>query len=55
MSLSALAFPEEFNQIPFKNGGDVKKKCFTEELTDEGRMVCDAFARLAPVWSDSQA
>ena len=53
MSLNALAFPEEFNQVPFKNGQDVKEKCFTEELTDEGRRVRDAFAGLTPVWSDS--
>lgn len=52
MSLNALAFPEEFNQVPFKNGQDVKEKCFTEELTDEGRRVRDAFAGLTPVWSD---
>ncbi len=53
MSLNAFAFPEEFNQVPFKYGQDVKEKCDTFELSDEGRMVRDAFAGLTPVWSDS--
>lgn len=56
MSLNALAFPAKFKQEfkqNFKSGQDVKEKCFTEELTDEGRMVRDAFAGLTPVWSDS--
>lgn len=53
MSLNAFAFPEEFNQIPFKNGQDVRKKCSTKELSTEGRMVRDAFAGLTPVWSQS--
>ena len=53
MSSSALAFSEEFDRIPFENGQDVREKRFTEELTDEGRMVRDAFAGLTPVWSDS--
>lgn len=53
VSLSALAFPEEFNQVPFKNGQDVKEKCFTEKLTDEGRLVRDAFAGLTPAWPNS--
>ena len=53
MSLNALAFPEEFNQIPFKNGQKVRRKCDTFELSDEGRMVRDAFDRLTPAWPDS--
>ena len=53
MSLNAFAFPEEFNQVPFKYGQDVKEKCDTFELSDEGRIVRDAFAGLTPVWSDS--
>lgn len=53
MSLNALAFPEEFNQVPFKNGQDVMEKCFTDELTAEGRKVRDAFADLTPVWPES--
>ena len=50
MSLSALAFPESFVEVPFEVGKDVKEKCTTEELTDEGRVVRDAFAGLTPVW-----
>ena len=50
MSLSALAFPKSFVEVPFEEGKDVKEKCSTEELTDEGRVVRDAFAGLAPVW-----
>lgn len=53
MSLRALAFPKEFEEVPFQNGQEVKEKCFTEELTIEGRMVCDAFERLTPVWPNS--
>ncbi len=53
MSLNALAFPEEFNQVPFQNGQDVRKKCSTKELSAEGRMVRDAFARLTPAWPNS--
>ncbi len=51
ISLNALAFPEEFDQVPFKDGGDVKLKCHADKLTDEGRKVRDAFCNLAPVWS----
>ncbi|MCY3709371.1 MAG: hypothetical protein OXG26_10785 [Caldilineaceae bacterium] len=53
MSLNGLAFPEEFNKIPFENGQDVRKKCSTKELSAEGRMVRDAFAGLTPVLSQS--
>ena len=52
-SSSALAFPEEFDRIPFENGQDVREKCDTNKLSDEGRMVRDAFARLAPAWLNS--
>ena len=52
MSLNALAFPEEFNQVPFRNGQDVMEKCFTDKLTHEGRRVRNAFAGLTLVWSD---
>ena len=45
MSLNALKFPEEFDQVPFKNGQEVIDKCFTDELTAEGRRVRDAFCR----------
>ena len=50
MSLNALVFPEEFNQVPFKDGGDVKLKCNSDKLTDEGRKVRDTFDNLAPAW-----
>ena len=53
MSLDALAFPAEFNQVPFADGQDVSEKCFTKELSHEGRMVRDAFEGLAPAWPDS--
>ena len=49
MSLDALAFPKDFDQIPFTNGAEVKQKCDTIRLTDEGRSVRDAFAELTPV------
>ncbi len=52
ISLDALAFPAEF-QIPFKNGGEVKQKCDTDKLTDEGQQVCDAFNNLTPAWPAS--
>ncbi len=53
MSLRALAFPKEFEEVPFQNGQEVKEKCFTEELTTEGRKVRVAFERLTPVWPNS--
>ena len=52
MSLNALAFPKEFNQVPFKDGEDVKKKC-SGALTAEGQKVCEAFKELDPVWPAS--
>lgn len=48
MSLEARAFPEEFVSVPFPNGGAVNAECRTDRLTAEGRMVRDAFCRLAP-------
>ncbi len=50
MSLNALAFPEEFDQVPFKDGGDVELKCNSDKLTDAGQKVRDAFDNLAPAW-----
>lgn len=50
MSLDALAFPREFNSLPFTSGEEVKQKCDTESLTTEGRMVRDAFNGLASVF-----
>ena len=49
MSLKVLAFPDGF-QMPFNNGADVKSKCFTRQLTSEGKAVCDAFNNLTQVW-----
>ena len=50
MSLSALAFPKNFDEVPFAKGQDVYEKCYTEELSHEGRLVRDAFEGLAPAW-----
>ena len=50
MSLNALAFPKEFDRIPFNDGKDVKQKCDTDQLTPEGQAVRDAFNHLTPVW-----
>ena len=52
MSLDALAFPEGF-EIPFKDGDDVRKKCFNHQLPPEGQAVRDAFNNLTPVWLQS--
>ena len=49
MSLKALAFPDKF-QIPFTNGGEVKSKCATAQLSPEGQAVRDAFDDLTQVW-----
>ena len=54
MSLNALAFPEDFNQVPFENGQDVRKKCDTLKLSSEGQMVRDAFAALTPAWPPTE-
>ena len=47
MSLSALAFPERFDTVPFASGKAVKGKCAGAILTREARQVCDAFSELA--------
>ena len=55
MSLNAFSFPEEFMQAfehDFRSGKDVKEKCHTKQLSDEGRRVRDAFARLALAWPE---
>ena len=49
MSLNVLAFRDGFD-LPFNNGADVKSKCFTHQLTPEGREIRDAFNNLTPVW-----
>ena len=48
MSLQAYTFPEEFTSVPFLDGKSVKSGCRTGSLTNEGRMIRDAFLRLAP-------
>ena len=50
MSLDALAFPKEFDRLPFRDGKEVKEKCGTHRLTAEGAYIRGAFANLAPVW-----
>lgn len=54
MSLSAFSFPVWFDHIPFEDGQDVMDKCDTIELSNEGRMVRNAFEGLSPVWPDSK-
>ena len=49
MSLNALAFPADFNELPFKNGEEVKLKCDTNYLTREGKIIRDAFNGLVSV------
>ena len=51
MSLEARAFPEEFDRVPFDDGGAVHAEFRTGTLTSRGRMVRDAFYRLEPVWT----
>jgi len=53
MSLDALSFPVSFDEVPFQNGQEVRQKCSTKMLTDEGRLVRDAFSNLRSVWPDS--
>ena len=47
MSLEARAFPDEFHDVPLPDGKAVNARCRTVTLTAEGRMVRDAFSRLA--------
>ena len=49
MSLDALFFPKDFDQIPFTGGEEVKQKCDTTQPTPEGGKIRDAFAGLTPV------
>ena len=50
MSLSAFAFPRNFKP-PFKCGREVKERCRTADLTEEGRTIRDAFENLIPIWT----
>ena len=49
MSLDVLAFPEWFVSLPFTDGEEVRAECDTDELTEAGRKVRDAFDGLASV------
>ena len=49
MSLDALAFPEWFDRVPFTNGATVRDACDRPELTEDGRIIVDAFNGLASV------
>ncbi len=51
MSLHALAFPDWFSQLPFKNGGEATKHCDRDDLTNEARRIRDAFLELTTLWS----
>lgn len=46
MSLDALAFPKDFDQIPFADGAETKRECDTTVLTPKGKRVRDAFEGL---------
>ena len=48
MSLQSLSFPRDFRRVPFADGRDVNAKCRTRTLTDEGRIIRDAFSGLVP-------
>ena len=46
ISLNALAFPDNFDAIPFANGGEVKKLCGGNDWTTQARRVREAFENL---------
>ena len=52
MSLDVLAFPEWFDHLPFTDGAEVRDSCDRPELTEEGRIIVDAFDGLALVHLD---
>lgn len=52
MSLDALAFPAWFDHLPFANGATVRDSCDRPELTEDGRIIVDAFNGLASVQFD---
>ena len=47
MSLSASAFPGDFNPVPFTNGKAAKTCCNARRLTAKGRTIRNAFRRAA--------
>lgn len=49
MSLHVLAFPKDFDRMPFANGEETKQECNKTSLTPKGEIVRDAFEGLKPV------
>ena len=47
MSLTALSFPDEFQELPFSTGGEMLSACGRYDLTGKARQVRDAFAALS--------
>ena len=54
MSLDALAFPKDFDQVPFADGAETEQECNTTSLTPKGKNVRDAFESLKPVKVDGK-
>lgn len=54
MSLDALAFPKDFDQVPFADGAETEQECNTTSLTPKGENVRDAFEGLKPVKVDGK-
>lgn len=54
MSLDALAFPKDFDQVPFADGAETEQECNTTSLTLKGKNVRDAFEGLKPVKVDGK-
>ena len=53
MSVDVLALPEWFDSLPFAKGEEVRAECDTDELTEAGRKVCDAFDGLTSVYPEA--
>lgn len=54
MSLTALSFPDEFQDLPFSTGGEMLSACRRSDLTGTTRRVRDAFAALSAPSSGAQ-
>ena len=52
MSLDALAFPEWFDRLPFRDGTEVRHSCDRPDLTEIGRDIVEAFDGLTSVYPD---
>ena len=48
--LDVMAYPPDFDQIPFASGEQAKAACDRPDLTRDGRRIRDAFGSLSPVW-----